>query len=86
MAEAVPIDIATIPLSFLYFSFQQTEYKLNLRTRNCTVHLLTRPFFELAIPPNAHFDFEAEIGVTGSADHLNLREWDDRFGNGKSRF
>ncbi|KAK3092386.1 hypothetical protein FSP39_002199 [Pinctada imbricata] len=41
------------------------EYSLNIRTRQCNVTNLTRPFRPYGVPPFANFSGEASIGATG---------------------
>ena len=44
---------------------QKKEYRLNLRTKQCNVTDLDRPFRYIGIPPDAKFFFEAEVGAAG---------------------
>lgn len=48
-------------------SEQGKEYRLNLRTKQCNVSTLTRPFRYIGVPPDAKFVFEATIGAAGVA-------------------
>ncbi|KAL4237799.1 Mammalian ependymin-related protein 1 [Mactra antiquata] len=61
------------------------EYRLNLRTKQCNVTKLTRPFRYIGVPDNAHFLFEAEIGAAQVPDeHLTAKTFDGKFEDGAS--
>lgn len=45
--------------------------------------VLDRPFFPVAIPPNAKFDFEAELGPSQiPGEHLTVEAWEGNFTDG----
>ncbi|XP_052770211.1 mammalian ependymin-related protein 1-like [Mya arenaria] len=59
------------------------EYRLNLRTKQCNVTRLDRPFRFLGVPLDAKFLFEAEIGAAGiPAEHLLTDTWYGTFEDG----
>lgn len=51
----------------LYLHNVGKEYRLNLKTRQCNVTALTRPFRPFGVPPMANFTGEATIGAAGIA-------------------
>ncbi|WAR18769.1 EPDR1-like protein [Mya arenaria] len=70
----------------LYLHNIRREYKLNLKTRQCNVTDLMRPFRPFGVPPFAKFVFEAEIGAAGiPGESLIAQTWDGEFED-KSRF
>merc|ERR1711976_1144247 len=52
----------------LYLHNINKEYKINLKTRNCTVSALTRPFIHFGIPPDAKYVGTANIGPVNIPD------------------
>jgi len=52
-------------LDRLYLYNENKNYTLNLRTRNCTVTAINRPFRFRGVHPNARFDGIFNIGAVG---------------------
>ncbi|XP_045169094.1 mammalian ependymin-related protein 1-like [Mercenaria mercenaria] len=70
----------------LYLHNIRREYKFNLKTKQCNVTTLMRPFRPFGVPPFAKFLFEAEIGAAGvPGESLIAQTWDGEFED-KSRF
>ena len=60
-----------------------TEYRLNLKTKQCNVTRMTRPFRHVGIPPNAKFEFEAESGAAQIPyEHFTSLVFDGTFDDG----
>ncbi|XP_046579776.1 mammalian ependymin-related protein 1-like isoform X1 [Haliotis rubra] len=61
----------------LYLHNLNLEYRLNLRTRNCTITTLTRPWIPFAVPQDARFRGEGVIGASGIPDeHVTIANFD----------
>ena len=61
---------------------QGKEYKLNLKTRQCNVTDLMRPFRPFGLPPFAKFLFEATIGAASvPGEHTIVQSWGGEFEN-----
>ena len=62
--------------------FQGMEYKLNLKTKQCTVSPLNRPFRPFGVPPFAKFVYEATIGAAAiPGEHTVVQVWGGEFEN-----
>ncbi|ESO90086.1 hypothetical protein LOTGIDRAFT_218124 [Lottia gigantea] len=64
----------------LYLHNIGIEYRLNFRTKNCTITPLTRPFIPAGLPEDAKYRGEATIGPAGVPDeHLTAVLFDGEF-------
>ncbi|XP_061169829.1 mammalian ependymin-related protein 1-like [Saccostrea echinata] len=59
---------------YLILDKERVEYKIDLRTRNCT-KAPARAWRDIGIPPNATFVNEYNIG--GPGESITLQEWSD---------
>ncbi|XP_064603712.1 mammalian ependymin-related protein 1-like [Liolophura sinensis] len=62
---------------FLFDEFRM--YRLNLRTRQCNVTGLSRPWHPYGIPPEATFDGEAYIGASATNEGVLVTRWTGKF-------
>lgn len=66
---------------------QGKEYKINLKTRQCNVTALTRPFRPFGVPREAKFDGEATIGAAGvPGESLTVVNFNGTFAEGDRFF
>ena len=54
--------------SILIFFIKGKEYRINLKTKNCTMSALTRPFMEFGIPKDARYVGTANVGPVNIPD------------------
>lgn len=54
-------------------------YRLNLRTRQCNVTGLSRPWHPYGIPPEATFEGEAYIGASAQNEGVLVTRWSGKF-------
>ena len=67
----------------MVINLQDREYRLNLKTRQCTTTSITRPFRPFGVPPFAKFLFEAEVGAAGvPGENLIEQTFDGEFEDG----
>lgn len=59
---------------YLVLANEGVEYKVDLRTRNCT-KAPARPWRDIEIPPNATFVDEYTMG--GPGENIVLQQWSD---------
>ena len=61
---------------YTFISLQNKNYTLNLRTKNCTLTPLTRPFRYRGVHPNAKFDGIFNIGAVGvPGESVAVQAW-----------
>jgi hypothetical protein len=71
----------------LIISSKGKEYRFNLKTRQCNVTALTRPFRPFGVPPNANFTGEATIGAAGiPGENVIIENFDGAFSDGDKFF
>ena len=71
-----------------YFIFQNIEYSVDLRARNCTVREPhPRTWFPFGVPPDARFAGEGTIGAVGTpGEGVTLAFFEGEFeGQGESQ-
>ncbi|XP_045214320.1 uncharacterized protein LOC123564650 [Mercenaria mercenaria] len=60
-----------------------TEYRLNLRTKQCNVTKMTRPFRPIGVPLDARFLYEAEFGAAQiPSEHITTLFFDGKSQDG----
>ncbi|XP_056022042.1 mammalian ependymin-related protein 1-like [Ostrea edulis] len=71
----------------LYLHNMRKEYRLNLKTRQCDVTALTRPFRPFGVPPMANFTGEATIGSPGiPGEYIIIENFNGQFSDGDKFF
>ncbi|KAK6182226.1 hypothetical protein SNE40_009954 [Patella caerulea] len=66
--EEVEIGKTVDYYDVLYLHNVGLEYRLNLKTRQCTLTPLTRPFIPAGLPPDANYRGQATLGASGIPD------------------
>lgn len=63
------------------------EYRLNLKTRQCNVTALTRPFRQFGVPQDANFIGKATIGIAGiPGENVVIENYNGQFRDGTKYF
>merc|ERR1711963_1028531 len=63
----------------LYLHNVNEEYRIDLKTKNCTKHPLSRPFIPFGMPDGAHYVGAANVGPVNIPDeHATVHQREDR--------
>eukprot|EP00105_Crassostrea_gigas_P002327 XP_011414821.1 PREDICTED: mammalian ependymin-related protein 1-like [Crassostrea gigas] len=63
------------------------EYRLNLKTRQCNMTAITRPFRQFGVPQDANFIGKATIGIAGiPGENVVIENYNGQFRDGTKYF